>query len=84
MIGRGSAAGNDAVDMGMTFQGLPPGVQDAQEAGLGTQILPLRRDLDQGGGTGMKQECVESLLVLPDQRHQLMGKTEDQMEVSDR
>jgi hypothetical protein len=59
-------------------------MEDAEKTGLRTQILPFGCNLDQGGGTGMKQEPVEDPLVLPDEWNQLMRQAEDQMEVIDR
>ena len=72
------------MDVRMTLQSLSPRMEDAEETGLRTQILPFGRNLDQGCGAGMKQEPVEDPLVLPDQWNQLMRQAEDQMEVIDR
>ena len=52
---RGEAAGwNQAVDMRMEEQVLPPGVQDADESDLRAESFGLSRDLEHGRGTGSK------------------------------
>ena len=50
----------------MRLQSLSPGVQDAEEADLGTEMLGVRGNFQQSGSSGIEQESEQSLLVLPD------------------
>ena len=84
MVRRQSAAGHDAVNVRMTLQGLAPGMQNAEEADLGAEVLGIGGDFQQRGGAGLEQESEQELLVLPDQRHQRMRHAEDQVVVADR
>src|SRR5260370_14128604 len=84
VIGRESAGGNDAMNMGMSFEFLTPGVQHAEEADLCTEMLGIASDFQKGFRTTAKQEIVEDLLVLQDQRGQMTGKREDHMDVASR
>jgi hypothetical protein len=43
---------------------LPPGMQHAEEADFGPEVLRIRGDLDEGLGTGTKQQAVEDAFVL--------------------
>src|SRR5438445_654027 len=63
---------------------LAPGMQHAQEANLGTEMLGIRSNLQQSGGTTAEQEVVDDLLVLKSQPGEFMRKGEDHMEVADR
>jgi hypothetical protein len=44
-------------------------------------MLGIARDFEKGFGAGAKQEIVDDLLVLQDQRGQMTGKREDHMHV---
>jgi hypothetical protein len=63
---------------------LAPGMQHTQEADLGAEMLDLRSDLQQSGGTAAEQEVIDDLLVLESQPGECMGKGEDHVEVADR
>ena len=56
MIGRQSAAGNDAVDMVMGQQVRSPGVQDGEESDLCAEALGIGGDFEQGLGAGIEQQ----------------------------
>jgi hypothetical protein len=43
-----TACGNDAVEVRMQSQVLPPGVQDAEEADLGSEVLGVGGNLKHG------------------------------------
>src|SRR5712691_399561 len=68
--------------MRVKFEFLSPGVQDAEEADFCTEMLGIARDFQKGFRTGAKQEAVEDLLVLQDQRSQMTRKREDHMDVT--
>ena len=59
------------------------GMKHTQEADLGAEMLCVRRDLQQSGGTGAEQEVVDDLLVLESQPREFMRNGEDHMEVAD-
>ncbi len=47
-----TAGGNDTMNVRMMLEFLVPGVQDAEESDLGTEVLRIAGDLDQRLGTG--------------------------------
>ena len=56
MVARQATAGHDAVDVRVTWQGLAPGVQNAQEANLRPEVPRVGSDFQQGCGAGLEQE----------------------------
>jgi len=68
VIQRQTAGGHDAVDMGMRFELLVPGVEHAEEADLGAEVLGVPGYLQQRLAAGPKQQMVEEPLVLRRQR----------------
>ena len=80
-IERQPAGGNDAMDMWVNVEFLTPGVQDAEETDFCTEMLGIARDFEKGFRTGVKQEIVDDLLVLQDQRGQMTRKREDHVHV---
>src|SRR5262249_54586596 len=56
---REAAPGDDAMDVGMQLQVLPPGVQHRQHTDLGPQVLRVRSHLDQGLRGGPQQQAVD-------------------------
>ena len=58
LIGRQSAAGDDAMDMVMTEQVRSPGVQDREESDLGAQMLGISSHFEQGLGAGFKDRFI--------------------------
>jgi hypothetical protein len=75
MVEGESAGSHDAMDMGMVFQFLIPGVEHAEEADMGAQMVPS--DCEQGFSTSTEQQTVKELLVLQGERHQLVREGED-------
>ena len=56
VIRRQAAARHNTVNVWMRLQGLSPGMQDAEEADLGTETLWIRGDFPQSGSSGVEQE----------------------------
>src|SRR2546430_16152376 len=61
---------------------LIPGMQNAEEADLGAEVLGIAGDFQKRLRTGAKQEIVEDLLVLQGQWRQLPRKREDHMHIA--
>ena len=59
MIEREPAGGNDQVGMGVRLQTLTPGVQNREEAELGTEMTRIASDLNQCLGARSHQQRVE-------------------------
>src|SRR5437773_9996670 len=70
--------------MWVKIEFLTPRVQHAEEANFCTEMLGIARDFQKGFRTGAKQEIVDDLLVLQDQRGQMTRKGEDHMDVARR
>ena len=66
-VRRDSAAWNDAVNVGMEQQVLPPRVQDAEETSLGSEMLRVACHFTEGFGNRAEQEVVKRLLILQDE-----------------
>ena len=81
VIGRQSAAGNDAVDMVMGQQVRSPCVQDGEESDLCAQAPGIGGDFEQGLGTGIEQQIKHWPARSQCQRVQFVGQGEDDMEV---
>jgi len=81
VIARQAAGGHDAVNVGMMLQLLIPGVEDAEEADLGAEMLRVRGNFDQRLGTAAEQQPVDHLFVLQSQGCQLVGERKDDMSV---
>lgn len=81
MLGRQPSARYDTVNVWMRLQGLSPGVQDAEEADLGTEMLWIRGDFQQGGSRGIEQKSEQDLFVLPDQWDERVRHAEDEMKI---
>ena len=82
-VGREPAAGDDAMDVGVVLEVLPPGVEDGQEADLGPEVLGVGGDLLQGLGGGPEQQAVDHARVLQGDRAERRGQGEDEVEVLD-
>jgi len=61
---------------------LIPRMQYAEEADLGTQMLGIASDFEEGFRTGLQQEMVQDLLVLQGEQRQFMRQGEDNMDVA--
>jgi hypothetical protein len=68
MIGGQAPCRNNAMDMRMMQQLLIPGMQDAEEPDLSTEMFGIAGDLKQSPGAGAKQKTVDFTLVLQRQR----------------
>ena len=62
MIQGEPARGNDTVNVGMQEQVLSPGVQDGNHANLGSQVLRIGCDFQQGLRSGGEQQIVKQSL----------------------
>jgi hypothetical protein len=72
------------MDMRMSVQGLSPGMQDAEEADLGSETLGVGGYFQERGTGGLEQEGKQEFLVLPHQRNQAVWNTENNVVVPDR
>ena len=68
----------------MVQQVLPPGVEDAQKAERGAEMLRRARDLEQRCGTRPEEQVVHHRLVLQRQPGEGVREGEDDMGVPDR
>src|SRR5215475_388444 len=67
--------------MGMMQQVLAPGVEDREKADFRSQMFWITRDLKKSSCAGAEQEIVEYLLVLQHELGELLGQSEDDMDV---
>src|SRR4249919_4000722 len=81
-VWRDSAAWNDAVNVGMKQQVLPPGVKDAEETNLGSQMFGVARHFTKRFSNRAEQEVIECLLILQHKCVQLVRQREDDVEVT--
>ena len=65
---RQGASGNEAMDMGMVRERLPPAVQDGAPTDLAAQMLPIGGDGLQGPDRGFEQDGIDDGLVLEGDR----------------
>jgi len=66
------------------LQILSPGVQDAEESDLSTQVFGIGCDLQQSGGTGAEQKVIDHFLVLQCQPGEFVGDGKNYMRVFNR
>ena len=79
---RGEAPGrHDAMHVGMADEGLPPRVEDAEEADPGTEMPGGRGHLEERVGAGAKQQLVDQRGVATAQDVERMGQGEDHVDV---
>jgi hypothetical protein len=55
---------NDAVDVWMMLEILAPAMEYAEQTDVGSEMLRVSRDFEQGSGTGAEEQVVEQSLVL--------------------
>jgi hypothetical protein len=72
-VWRQCAAGNEATDMGMVRERLPPAVQDGDPTDVATQMPPIDGDGLQGPDRGFEQDGVDDGLVLKGDRPIVAG-----------
>ena len=68
----------------MMSQVLRPGVQHGEHADASAQMARVGSDLEQGLGSGPKQQVVEQTLVAECEWCQLLGHGEDHMDIGHR
>ena len=68
-----AAGGNDAVEMRMRSEVLSPGVQNAEEADLGSEVLGVGRNFEHGLSAGAEEQIVEQPWIALTERVQLVG-----------
>jgi hypothetical protein len=76
-----TAGGNDAVEMRMQSQVLSPGVQDAEEADLGSEVLGVGGNLKHGLSGGAEEQIIEQPWIALTERVQVVGQGKDDVEV---
>ena len=84
VIGRQSTGWHHAMNMWVGREFLTPGMQNTEEANFCTEVFGIAGHFEKSFRTGAKQEIVEDLLVLQDQRGQMTRKREDHMDVGRR
>jgi hypothetical protein len=52
------------MEMGMSEQGLSPGVQNREKSDLGAEVFGISGDLQKGLGSSPKQQAVNQSLIL--------------------
>jgi hypothetical protein len=82
-VRRQAAHRDDAVDVGMVLQALPPRVQDHQAADGASQALRVGGDLEEGLRGGAKQEVVHHALVDERETGERLRHREDDVDVPD-
>jgi hypothetical protein len=78
-----TTGGNDAVEVRMQTQVLSPGVQNAEEADLGSEVLGVGRNFEHGLSAGAEEQIVEQPWIALTERVQLLGQGKDDVEVGD-
>ena len=68
----------------MIFDLLVPGMQHAEEADLGAEMVRVARDFEKSFRAATKQQVVDNFLVLQCERRQFMWEREDYMPVARR
>lgn len=81
VIGRKTASRNHAMDVWMDLQILTPGVQNAEESDLSTQVFGIGRNLQQRRGAGAEQKVIDYFLVLQSQPGEFVGDGKNHMHV---
>src|SRR5216684_1373520 len=82
VIGRQSTGWHHTMYMRVGREFLTPGMQNTEEADFSTEVFGIAGHFEKSFRTGAKQETVEDLLVLQDQRGQMTRKREDHMDVA--
>src|SRR5947208_10197367 len=81
VIHRQAAAGNHAVQVRVEVKILPPGVEHGEEAELHTQTRGVAGDGEQSLRGGAKQDIVDHVFVVEGDGGDLLGESEDHVEV---
>ena len=83
-IGRETAAGHDAMDVGMMRQRLPPGVQDGEDADLRAEPARIGGERRHRLGGGLEQDRIDDGLVLEGDGGDRRGQGEHDVEIGNR
>src|SRR5262249_9556691 len=76
-----TAAGNNAVEVGMEHELTGPGVQDEGETDLSPETFGVTAEGEQGFGCGREEQVEEQAAVAVGERSQQLWEREDEMEV---
>ena len=77
-----TACGDDQVKVRMKAHILVPGMKDGGEAYVCLKPFPFSRQFSEGLGCGSEQDVVQDLLVVEDERVELMRKRDDHVKIS--
>jgi len=69
------------MDMGMMLEVLSPAMEHAEESDLRAEVPGIASSFEQCRGTGAEEQIVKQPLVLEDERGELVGQGEDDVEV---
>jgi hypothetical protein len=83
-IGGKAAGRDDAMNVGMMGEVLPPGMKDGGEANVGAEMTRVGRDVEEGLSGSMEQEIVEALGIVEEKRAEGIGKGEHHVEMGNR
>ena len=76
-----TSGGNDAVEMRVQPQVLAPGMEDAEEADLGSKVLGVGCNFEHGLSAGAEEQIVEQPWITLTERVQLVGQGKDDVEI---
>jgi hypothetical protein len=65
----------------MMLEVLSPGVQDAEQPDIGTEVLGVACHFEQRSRAGAEEQIVEQALVLKHESGEFMGQREDEVKV---
>jgi hypothetical protein len=80
-IGSQAAGGNDVVDVGMMLEVLPSGVEHAETADVGSEVLGIASHFEHRCGAGAEEQIVEQPLVPECKCGEFMRQREDDVKV---
>jgi len=80
-VGGESTGRDDAVQVGMVDEGLPPGVEHGEEPDAGPEEAGVGGHIEQGGGGGAEEEIVEDPRMSEREGPELVGQGEDHVGV---
>jgi hypothetical protein len=84
MVRREPARGNHTVNVGMQEQVLTPGMQDAGDTDLSSQVFGIGCDFQQGLCAGGEQQIVKQTWVFQGEHIEFVGHGEHDMEIAGR
>jgi hypothetical protein len=81
MVGGQTAAGNDAMQVGMEVQVLAPGMEDSEKPGFHPEALRIGSNREQSLGDGAEEHVVDDVLVVEGDRGDRCRQSEDHVEI---